>query len=70
MGLVVFGHGMLYNDGRAAANVGWSVPTDAELLLTGDGEVRFWARRAIAAGEELLSSYGDRYWEAKGVVPW
>ena len=70
MGLVVLGHGMLYNDGRERANIGWSVPTDAELLLTGEGHVRFLARRDIEPGEELLSSYGDEYWTAKGVTPW
>ena len=69
-GLVVLGHGMLYNQG-VPPNIGWSVPSaTAELLLSGEGRVRFFARRAIVCGEELLSSYGEGYWSAKGVTPW
>ena len=66
--LVVFGHGMLYNHGTDS-NVGWKVPTDADLLLTGDGKVQYRARRAICKGEEILINYGEAYWSAKGVEP-
>ena len=66
--LVVFGHGMLYNHGTDS-NVGWKVPMDAGLLLTGDGSLQYRARRAIAAGEEILINYGAAYWSAKEVTP-
>jgi len=68
--LLVFGHGMLYNDGAGAANIGWSVPTDVDHVLTGEGLVQFFAKRSILTGEELLSSYGRHYWTVKGVEPW
>ena len=68
--LVVFGTGMLHNHGVGeAANLMWSVPTDLELLLTGDGTLQFYARRDVALGEELLEDYGDEYWHTRGLVP-
>ena len=67
--LVVLGHGLLYNHHSARPNLGWSVPTDAGLLLTGVGSVRFVARRAIAPGDELLATYGDAYWRDRGIEP-
>ena len=67
--LVLYGHGALYNDGMERANIGWSVPTDAELMLTGEGCVQFFAKRDIARGEELLSSYGSEYWRVLGASP-
>ena len=59
---------MLYNHGTDS-NVGWKVPTDADLLLTGDGKVQYRARHAICKGEEILINYGEAYWSAKGVEP-
>ena len=44
-------------------------PTDAGLLLTGDGKVQYRARHAICKGEEILINYGEAYWSAKGVEP-
>ena len=67
--LVVLGHGMLYNH-HDESNLGWSVPTDAELLLTGAGSVRYFARRDIAEGDELLANYGEGYWRDRGIAPW
>ena len=67
--LVVFGHGMLYNH-HSDSNVGWDVPTDAELLLTTSGTIRYYARRDIERSEELLINYGEKYWRLKGVTPW
>ena len=67
--LLVIGHALLYNHGGDRANIGWSVPTDAALLLTREGLVRFYARREIAVGEELLASYSDEYWDSRGLTP-
>ena len=68
--LIVHGHGMLYNHGQgAASNVAWGVPTDADLLLTGTGEIQFFARRRVDAGDELLASYSDEYWASRGITP-
>ena len=68
--LIVLGHGMLYNHGEGdASNVAWSVPTDMELLLTGAGEIQFFARRPVNAGDELLASYSTEYWESRGLTP-
>ena len=69
--LVVLGHGMLYNHGEhQEANIAWGVPTDAQLLLTGEGTVQYFARRDIARGEELRASYGEGYWRDRGITPW
>ena len=35
-----------------------------ESLVDNGGSVWFVSRRAIAAGDELLYSYGDDYWNA------
>jgi hypothetical protein len=68
--LMVFGHGMLYNHGEGGrSNIAWGVPTDAHLVLTGVGEVQFFASRAIRAGDQLLASYSREYWDSRGVVP-
>jgi hypothetical protein len=61
---------MLYNHGEGGrSNIAWGVPTDAHLVLTGVGEVQFFASRAIRAGDQLLASYSREYWDSRGVVP-
>jgi hypothetical protein len=48
---VVLGFGSLYNHGDEP-NAGW-LPVEHELVM------EYWALRPIAAGEEILVSYGD-----------
>jgi hypothetical protein len=68
--LVVLGTGMLHNHGIGSkANLMWSVPSDPDLLATGEGTLQFFARRDVAEGEELCENYGDTYWKSRGVTP-
>merc|ERR1712129_630426 len=82
--LCVLGFGMLYNHSKsrprslnkaeedAFANVIYSLRVPPEGLRDErDGSVcvRFEAARDIAAGEELLIDYSERWWEAKRERP-
>ena len=54
----------------AVARIGGASPRlDAELLLTGAGELQFFARRPVSAGDELLASYSTEYWTSRGIAP-
>lgn len=79
--LCVLGWGMMYNHGRGRES-GIGGERDANLVFSlrqappglQDARdagvcVRFEASRDIAAGEELLIDYSDRWWQSKGIVP-
>ena len=55
--LVMMGHGMLYNHGLPS-NASWEIDDDNRF-------VRFYATKAISAGEEIVHDYGEDYWETR-----
>lgn len=57
--------GRLINHSRASANLVTRI-----VLADSVPRLTFWARRDIAAGEELLYDYGDRSRAALASHPW
>jgi len=67
---LVYGHGMLYNHGSIESyNLSWEPPADYDAILTGTGTMPYHAVRPIRKGEELLVSYGEKYWKSRGIIP-
>jgi uncharacterized protein len=58
--LLILGFGMLYNH-SGDANV--------EYVQDAPDTITYVALRDIEAGEELTISYGDEWWEGRGIVP-
>ena len=56
--LLMMGHGMLYNHSQSGANASWEIDDDNRF-------VRFYATKAIEAGNEILHDYGEEYWETR-----
>ena len=58
--LLILGFGMLYNH-AAEANV--------EYVQDAPDTISYVTLRDVKAGEELTISYGDEWWEGRGIVP-
>jgi hypothetical protein len=65
--VVLYGHGMLYNHGRDPT-IRPVVPA-APLRIGESHTVSFVAARDILAGDELLQSYGERWWQSRELEP-
>lgn len=65
--IVLFGHGMLYNHGNEPT-IRPVVPS-APLRIGESNTVAFVAARDIVEGEELLQSYGERWWQSRKLKP-
>ena len=58
--VLMLGYGVLYNH---------STEPSAEYREHGELEIAFYALRPIPAGEEILISYGDEWWETRDLAP-